>query len=186
MALRRLRVQPRRGVVAEGGAVQPEHGRTEANRPGVDLEHALAQCLAETVKGAPQARPAVALAAVGPEQRGQRIAALRPVGDGEVDQQGQCLAQVEVDGATVALQTGWSKREQLEFCHPISRIVSQWLPHLTGKRSHCIGRERLDASGDPPADAPADRSSTLARSRERVLTRAMALMAICKTTSRGR
>jgi hypothetical protein len=67
----------------------------------------------EAVERAAQAAAALALVDVGPEQGGQRLAAVGTVADRDVDEQGQRPAQVQLDGPAVALEAGRAEDEQL-------------------------------------------------------------------------
>ena len=69
--------------------------------------------MAEAVERAPQVGAGLALVAIGPEQGGQGVTALRLARDGKVDQQRQGAPQAELDRFAVMLQSRWAEDKEI-------------------------------------------------------------------------
>jgi hypothetical protein len=73
--------------------------------------------LDQAVEGAAQPGAAVASVALGPEQRRQGLAGVRPARHGQVDQQRQRPPQVQLDWPITSLQARRPQHEQLQQSH---------------------------------------------------------------------
>jgi hypothetical protein len=89
----------------------------QADLVPVDVEPGTAQGFSQGIEGAPQGGPAPGGVTVGPEQVHQGIAPVTLAGDGQVGQQGDGLAPVDLERNPVALKTGWAKQVQSQAGH---------------------------------------------------------------------
>ncbi len=69
----------------------------------VRVQPAFAQSVAQPRQGTTQAATGAALVVFGVEQRRQRVAAVPALCDGQVGQEGQCLAPPDMERHTIAL-----------------------------------------------------------------------------------
>jgi hypothetical protein len=137
--------QSSRHMLAERAAVEPQAGSGQnADGFGGDVEQRFAEGMLEAVERAAQACAAFTLVALRPEQGRKRIAALKLLVHGQVDQQRLRLAQVQLDRLAIVVQARRAEHIQFYVRH---RVLSNPLRRSIS-RDHYTTVEQLSASSE--------------------------------------